>query len=62
MVHGTAVSYGLRARRSQPSLPGEEVVHPAAHAAVSAGLRPKALSKQELLRFRANTSDYLEAR
>ncbi len=58
--------YGLRSvarsRLVSGSLPGEDLTHPAAQATIAAGLRPKALTKAELVKFRANTGDYLDAR
>ncbi len=62
----TGAIYGLRSvarsRHASGSLPGEDLTHPAVQATIAAGLRPKALNKAELVRFRANTGDYLDAR
>lgn len=59
--------YGLRSvararHAGGPSLHGEDLTHPAAQATVAAGLRPRVLNKTELVKFRASTGDYLDAR
>ncbi len=67
--HGNASkAYGLRARApmrvraQEAALSKDEQTDPAAGAAIAAGLRPRGLTKAELLRFRGRTKEYLEAR
>lgn len=59
------VRYARRAAALQQSLralPGGDSADAAALAAVDAGLKPGALSKDELIRFRGKRPEYLEAR
>ena len=67
--HGNAAkAYGLRARAPQrlrnleAAVSRDEQADPAAEAAVAAGLRPRGLTKAELLHFRGRNKEYLEAR
>ena len=64
----TARAYGLRARAPQrvrareAAISKDEQTDPAAGAAIAAGLRPRGLTKAELLQFRGRNKEYLEAR
>ncbi len=62
----TGAIYGLRSvartRHTSGALSGEDLTHPAAQATIAAGLRPRVLNKAELVKFRAKTGDYLDAR
>lgn len=67
--HGNAAKgYGLRARAPQrlrnleAAISRDELADPAAEAAVAAGLRPRGLTKAELLHFRGRNKEYIEAR
>lgn len=63
-----SVRYGLRARQTftkrslGAQLSSQEATQPYASATIGAGLRVGVLSKAELLRFRARSTEYLEAR
>ncbi len=69
MVVGPEAAYGLRTRigRSrikQIDVEKEDLSHPAARATIAAGMRPRVLTKSEMLvhAFRTATGEYLEAR